>query len=65
MVAEPFEVEIGGPEAWSLFDKVAQLYVHMPGEEFLRKWDAGEFGPDPDTQAGVLDVAILIPLVRR
>lgn len=33
------------------------------GEEFLRKWDAGDFRDDPD-QPGVMDVAMLIPLVR-
>jgi len=35
----------------------------MSGAEFLRKWDAKEFGDDPD-QPGIMDVAFLLPLVR-
>jgi hypothetical protein len=64
MVAEPIMVDIGGPEAWSLFDAAARRYVGMSGEAFLKAWDAGDFGPDPDAHRGVMHVAMLIPLVR-
>lgn len=50
-------------EAWDVFDRAAQNDLHMSGEEFLRRWDAGAFRADPD-QPGVMDVAMLIPLVR-
>jgi hypothetical protein len=50
-------------EAWDLFDRAARSDLHMSGEEFLRRWDAGAFRADPD-QPGVMDVAMLIPLVR-
>jgi hypothetical protein len=50
-------------EAWDLFDRAAQNDLHMSGEEFLRRWDAGAFRADPD-QPGVMDVVMLIPLVR-
>jgi hypothetical protein len=57
--------DIDQGDAWSLFDSAARRHLHMSGEEFLRAWDAGVFDdPDPDSHRGVMDVAILIPLVR-
>jgi hypothetical protein len=50
-------------EAWDVFDRAARDDLSMSGEEFLRRWDAGAFRADPD-QPGVMDVAMLIPLVR-
>ena len=50
-------------EAWDVFDRAARNDLHMSGQEFLRRWDAGAFRADPD-QPGVMDVAMLIPLVR-
>jgi hypothetical protein len=50
-------------EAWETFDQAARGYLKISGVEFLRKWDAGKY-LDPDTQEGVMSVAMLIPLVR-
>lgn len=50
-------------EAWDVFDRAARTDLHMSGQEFLRRWYAGAFHADPD-QPGVMDVAMLIPLVR-
>jgi hypothetical protein len=55
--------ELTPEEAWDVFDRAAQNDLHMSGEEFLRRWDAGAFRADPD-QPGVMDVVMLIPLVR-
>ena len=55
--------ELTPEEAWDVFDRAAQNDLHLSGEEFLRRWDAGAFRADPD-QPGVMDVAMLIPLVR-
>ena len=61
----PSVPEIDKSNAWSLFDAAARRYLHMSGDEFLKAWDAGVFhDPDPDAHRGVMDVAILIPLVR-
>lgn len=49
-------------EAHQLFDAEAQRKLNMSGEEFLKRWDAGEF-PDPDAE-GVRSLVMLIPLVR-
>lgn len=56
--------EITRQEGTAIFDEVARRHLNMSGAEFLRKWDAKEFGDDPD-QPGVMDVAILLPLVRH
>lgn len=64
MVPESAPPTIDDQNAWSLFDAAARRYLRMSGEEFLKAWDEGKFGPNPDQQRGVMDVAILIPLVR-
>lgn len=55
--------ELTPEEAWDVFDSAARNDLHMSGEEFLRRWDEGAFRADPD-RPGVMDVAMLIPLVR-
>ncbi|HUI56076.1 MAG TPA: hypothetical protein VLY04_13965 [Bryobacteraceae bacterium] len=65
MQPEPRAAQIDRDSAWSLFDAAARRYLRMSGEEFLKAWDANSFSdPDPDAHRGVMDVAILIPLVR-
>ena len=54
--------ELSEDEARLEFDRQARRRLHMSGEEFLRRWDAGEF---PDTEGfAVSYIASLIPLVR-
>ena len=50
-------------EARAIFDRAARRALRMSGAEFLRKWDAGEFR-DPDSDPGVMEVVMLLPLVR-
>lgn len=57
---EPFTLE----ESRALFDKTARLYLNMSGEEFLKRWDLGDFR-DVDSRPQVMRVASLIPLVRK
>ena len=35
--------ELTPDEAWELFDRQAQAWLGISGEEFLRQYDAGEF----------------------
>lgn len=51
-------------QACDTFDAAARRHLSMSGEEFLGRWDAGEW-PDPDSVEGVMAVAMLIPLIRR
>ncbi len=54
-------------EGRELFDRAARHYLDMSGEEFVRRWDAGEFD-DPDDRTknppGVMSVAMLLPFAR-
>lgn len=59
--------ELSREEGRELFDRQARRYLDMSGDEFLKKWDAGEFG-DPDDRTknppGVMKMAMLLPFVR-
>ena len=39
-------------EARELFDREARRLFGISGDEFLRRWDSGEYGPIPDTPDG-------------
>lgn len=48
-----------------LFDQIARKNLNMSGQEFLRRWDAGEFrDADWDAVPGLLAVAMALPLAR-
>lgn len=52
-------------EAREEFDAHARKRLGLSGEEFLRRWDAGEYrGLEDDDPPNVLMVASLISLVR-
>jgi hypothetical protein len=53
-------------EGVALFDRDARRALGISGEEFLRRWDAGEYQPVPDTVEGraIGQLAVLIPFVR-
>jgi hypothetical protein len=52
-------------EAVAAFDALAQREMDISGEEFLRRWDAGEWvDVDLDTVPGLVDVSMGLPLVR-
>lgn len=55
--------ELTHEEARTMFDEVAQHYLSMSGDEFLRAWEAGEFDHDPD-RPEVIRVAMLRRLVQ-
>jgi hypothetical protein len=53
-------------EARELFDQTARRELGISGEEFLRRWDAGEYFPVPDTPEGrkIGRMVIMIPFAR-
>lgn len=51
-------------EGWELLDTRARRVLGISAEEFIRKWDAGEFG-DPDDVPGIWDVGGLLPFVGK
>jgi hypothetical protein len=54
-------------EGAALFDREARKALGISGEEFLRRWDAGEIPPVPDTPEGwpVARLVMMLPVVRR
>jgi len=60
------EVEhLTAAESASAFDALARREMGISGEEFLRRWDAGEwYGVDPDDVPGLVDVSMALVLVR-
>lgn len=52
--------------AWEFFNDEALRTLGITGEEFLRRWDSGEFFPVPDTTEGrkVGGLAMIIPFGR-
>lgn len=59
--------ELSREESWQMFDRQAQRYLGVSGEEFVRAWDAGEYG-DPDDRSKnppeVMYLAMLLPSIR-
>jgi hypothetical protein len=54
-------------EGREVFDEQARKELGISGDEFLRRWDAGEFWPISDTEEGrkVGRMAMLMTLVRE
>jgi hypothetical protein len=50
-------------EEWHVFDHQARRLLDMSGEEFLRRWNAGEFDAIADTSGHrqIMVVAAFIP----
>ena len=49
-------------EGRELLDRQASLRLGISGEEFLRAWEAGEFGDRDDSD--LMGVAMMLPFVR-
>ena len=56
--------ELTYEEGWELLDREARRCLDMDAEEFVRAWEAGEFG-EPDDRPEVLEVAMLLPFIGR
>ncbi|MCC7022238.1 MAG: hypothetical protein IT338_05400 [Thermomicrobiales bacterium] len=49
-----------------LFDQAARHDLGISGDEFLRRWDNGEYQAIPDTPEGrkIMGMVMLLPFVR-
>ncbi|GLW32306.1 hypothetical protein [Actinoplanes regularis] len=54
--------ELTREEGLELFDRRARRLLDVSGEEFLRRWDAGEYMESDDPR--VSSLAMLIPFAR-
>lgn len=55
--------ELTREDGRKLLDKQARLYLGMSGSEFIEKWEAGEFGDDPD-RPEVMRLVMLTPFAK-
>jgi hypothetical protein len=56
-------VEVTREEGREILDRAAQEALNISGEEFLARWDAGQYEDDEDP--AVTRVAMLIPFARQ
>ena len=62
-ILQPVITTFDPAEARALFDATAQKYMHISGDEFLQRWDSGEYR-DHMAETRAMRVAVLIPMVR-
>jgi hypothetical protein len=59
--------ELSREDGRKLLDRQARHYLDVSGDEFIRRWDAGEYG-DPDDRSenppAVMRLGMLLPFVR-
>jgi hypothetical protein len=56
--------ELTHEEAIAYFDEQARHWLGMSGEEFLQRWDAGEYAGQECDEPAIRQMAMLIPFVR-
>lgn len=56
--------ELTDEEARAVLDRQARRYLGMSGEEFRQAWEAGQLGPDWDSNPAVRRLVMLLPLGR-
>lgn len=56
--------EVSDEEARVMFDRLARHYLSLSGDEFLRRWDAGEYAEDWDDRPEVRRLVMMIPFGR-
>lgn len=57
--------ELSPDEAWELFDRQCREWLGISGEEFIRRYDAGEISADDlDYNNDVIALSMKIPLFR-
>ena len=56
--------ELTPEEAQAQFDKITRRHLDMSAEEFLDRWDRGEFPADIDSVPGLTRAVMALPLVR-
>ena len=55
--------EASQEEGWTILDAQARARLGISGQEFVRKWEAGEYFNGKE-QPEVMHVAMLLPFVR-
>ena len=57
--------ELSPEEAWELFDRQAREWLGISGEEFIRRYEAGEFSEEQlDRDPDIVYLTMKLPAVR-
>jgi len=55
--------ELTEEQSWKLFGRAVRYYLDLSGEEFLARWESGQYG-DPDAEPGRTSGVMLLPFAR-
>jgi hypothetical protein len=55
--------QLSPEEGFDLLDRQAMDTIGIDGDEFRRRWDAGEYGTEPD-RPEIIRLVMLLPLGR-
>jgi hypothetical protein len=66
-VAEPEVVYVSPEEGRRMFDEVARQWTGLSGEEFIRRWEAGEYADmvESEDNRHVVELVLMIPFARQ
>ena len=66
-VSDPEVRYVSAEEGRRMFDEVARAWTGLSGEEFIRRWEAGEYADIPDDAAHrhIVELVLMIPLARQ
>lgn len=64
---EPEVVFVSPEEGRRMFDEVAREWAGMNGDEFIRRYEAGEYADMVESEDNryVVDLVLMIPLARQ
>lgn len=58
-------IELDEADGTALFDRIAHREMGISGDEFLKRWDAGEWDDaDYDSVPGLIEVRNALPFAR-
>jgi hypothetical protein len=62
----PEDLYVSTEEARRMFDEAARRIAGMSGEEFVRRYDAGEYAntPDDEEHRDIIELAMLVNIGR-
>lgn len=66
-IVDPEVIIVSPEEGKAIFDEAARTMMGMSGDEFIERWEAGEFDEIADTAGHrhIMYLALLIPFARQ
>jgi hypothetical protein len=60
---EGYVQELTEKQSWKLFDRPVHYYLGVSGEEFVVRWESGQY-KGPDAEPSRMSVVMLLPFAR-